>query len=96
MAIGIEILFGAVVLSILFWIIFQSRRRRRQGRFLRACGIHSLRSNDPMRSRQARLLRYARRFRKSTLPVLPVPLEGRSESDLLAIRASHRKKESGQ
>jgi hypothetical protein len=96
MANGIEILLGAIILSILFRVIFQSRRRRREDRFLRACGIHVLRSNDPMRSRLAGLLRYARRFRKSRLPVLPVPLEGRSESGLLAILASHGEKESGQ
>lgn len=89
MATTIEILLGAVVLSILLRVMLQLRRQRQEDRFFRACGIHVLRSNDPMSTRLAALLGYKGRFRKRGLRDLQAPLESRSEGGLFAIRTSN-------
>ena len=94
--IGIEILLFAIGVSITFRVILQFRRRRREDRFLKACGIYVIKSSDPMRSRLAGVLRYARRFQRSGLPGLQVPLDGGSDGALFAIPAPHGKRVKGE
>jgi len=94
MVIGIEILLFAIGVSIAFRVILQFRRRRREDRFLKACGIYVIKSSDPMRPRLSGLLRYARRFWRRGLP--KVPPEGRSEGALFAILAQHGAKGKGE